>query len=102
MGAVNGGMQSPAYNIPGSPVPPNPAQQAQMNYQAMNPMQRAQMVMQAMRNPIGFIVNRFPDIPENIRNDPNQILQYLQQSRNISNQDIQGIMNQIPNQYRGP
>ena len=53
-------------------------------------------IMQAMRNPGQFVRQAFPDIPDNIANDPNQILQYLQQTRNISNEQIQAIANLIP------
>lgn len=59
--------------------------------------QRMQQVMQAMQNPIGFLRQKFPDIPANIQNDPNQILQYLQQTRGITNDQIQQTMNSIPN-----
>lgn len=58
-----------------------------------NPMQQ---VMQAMQNPAAFIKSRFPDIPDNIQNDPNQIMQYLQRTRNISNNQIQQLIQQIP------
>ena len=77
----------------------------QMSYQAQtpmqapafnNPMQKMQYVMQAMSNPAQFVMQAFPDIPPQMQNNPNQILQYLQQTRGISNQQIQNIMNQIP------
>ncbi len=53
-------------------------------------------VAQAMQNPAEFVCNAFPDIPPYMRNDPNQILRYLQQTRNISNQQIQNIINRMP------
>ena len=62
----------------------------------MNPMQRMNMVMQAMRNPAAFVRQAFPDIPEGIQNDPNQILGYLQQTRGITDQQIQQIQAQMP------
>ena len=46
-----------------------------------NPMQQAQYIAQAMRNPIAFVQEQFPDVPENIRNNPNAVLQYLSQTR---------------------
>lgn len=52
------------------------------------PLQRLQMIQQAMQNPAAFVKERFPDIPDQIMNNPNQILQYIQQSRGISNQQI--------------
>ena len=58
-----------------------------------NPLQRA---LQAMSNPAMFVKQMFPDIPAYMQNDPNQILQYLQQTRNISNNDIQNILTQHP------
>ena len=71
---------------------PNPLYQMMTQRQLpMNPMQRMQMVQQAMTNPAAFVMNAFPDIPEGIRNDPNQILGYLQQTRGITNDQIQQI-----------
>ena len=63
---------------------------------AMNPIQKMQYIMQAMTNPAQFVRNAFPDIPPQIQNNPNQILSYLQQTRNISNEQIQNIINQLP------
>ena len=42
-----------------------------------------------------FLKQKFPDIPDQIMNDPNQILNYLQQTRGISNQDIQNVQSQM-------
>lgn len=53
--------------------------------------QRVNQIMQTMQNPAAFVKQQFPDIPDNILNDPNQILQYLQQTRNISNAQLQQI-----------
>lgn len=61
-----------------------------------NPMQRMSFLMQAMQNPSQFVKQAFPDIPDNISNNPGQILQYLQQTRGITNQQVQQMMNQIP------
>lgn len=61
-----------------------------------NPMQRMSFLMQAMQNPSQFVKQAFPDIPDNISNNPGQILQYLQQTRGITNQQVQQTMNQIP------
>ena len=63
----------------------------------MNPIQRFNMVRQMMVNPAMIVKQRFPDIPDQIMNDPGQILSYLQQTRGITNQDIQ----QITSQYGG-
>ena len=61
--------------------------------------QRMQQVMQAMQNPIGYLVQTFPDIPVPIRNDPSRILQYLQQTRGITNDQVQQTMNSMPRQF---
>ena len=65
-----------------------------------NPMQKMQYIMQAMTNPAAFVKSRFPDIPDGIQNDPRQILNYLQQSRGISDQQIQNVQNQIGQMQR--
>lgn len=57
-----------------------------------NPVQQAQYIMNAMRNPAAFIQEQFPDVPEDIRNNPNDVLNYLQKTRgNKLMQDIQRI-----------
>ena len=58
----------------------NPQPQ-QPRVQFNNPMHQAQYIAQAMRNPIAFVQEQFPDVPENIRNNPNAVLQYLSQTR---------------------
>ena len=63
---------------------------------AMSPIQKMNTIMQAMRNPAQFVKQQFPDIPDAMMNDPNQVLQYLQQTRNISNDQLTQLMNQFP------
>jgi len=82
---------NPLYNT----LMQNPMNRPAVN-NPMNPMQKVNQVMQAMRNPMPVIMQAFPDIPAYTYNNPNQILQYLQQTRHISNEQIQNIMNQIP------
>lgn len=57
------------------------------------PPQMPQMmanVMRAMMNPAAFVKQYFPDIPDNIQNDPNQVFNYLQQTRpQVTGQQIQ-------------
>lgn len=62
----------------------------------MNPFQRANAIMQAMRNPAEFVRNAIPDLPPEISNDPNRILQYLQQTRGITNEQIQQVIGSMP------
>ena len=59
-------------------------------------MQRMSAMMQAMQNPMAVVFQAFPDIPEGIRHDAGQILSYLQQSRGISDAQIQAIRQQMP------
>ena len=54
-----------------------------------NPIQKMQSIMYAMSNPAAFVKQHFPDIPAAIQNNPAQILNYLQQTRGLSNQQIQ-------------
>ena len=57
-----------------------------------NPMmQRLAMINQAMKNPLSIVKQRFPDIPDQLSNDPNAILNYLQQTRGITDQDLQQL-----------
>ena len=54
-----------------------------------NPMQFMVNLMKAMMNPAAFVKQNFPDIPDNIQNDPNQVFNYLQQTRpQVSDQQI--------------
>ena len=94
---VMGGMP---MNAPMGSIPMN-APVMQMPFpQSMNPMQRMSYVMQAMQHPAQFVKQAFPDIPDSISGNPGQILQYLQQTRGITNEQIQQTMNQIPQMQR--
>ena len=64
--------------------------------QFANPMQKMQYILQAMTNPAAFVKQKFPDIPDQIMNDPNQILRYLQQTRGITNEDLQRVSQMQP------
>lgn len=71
---------------------PQPQQQSPA---PMNPFQKAQMVMQAMTNPAVFMKKVYPDIPNEIMNDPNRVMQYMQQTRGITQNDIANVENDI-------
>lgn len=73
--------------------------QPQTGVQFQNPIQKAQYIIRALTNPEAFVKDQFPDIPDNIANDPNQILPYLQKTRGISNEQIQQICNQYPRRF---
>lgn len=74
--------------------------QSQSSYyapqQPQNPMQMYGQIMQAMRNPSQFVKNRFPDIPDDIANDPDRILAYLKQYKGLTDQDIRQAQNLMP------
>lgn len=70
--------------------------QSPLPYQQMNPIQQANAIYQAMRNPAAFVKQAIPDLPPEIANDPNRILPYLQQTRGISNEQINNIASMIP------
>lgn len=83
------------FQAAGIGIPQSPATSQELHSSGgvpmMTPAQRAAFVMQAMTNPAAFAKQQFPDIPNDILNDPQQILRYLQQTRGISDQDIQRI-----------
>lgn len=84
---IMNGMTPPPYANPVPQMPP------------MNPVQRFNAVMQAMNNPVMILYQKFPDIPRSMANDPNQIMQYLQKTRNISNEQLNQLsqfISQIP------
>lgn len=61
-----------------------------------NPIQKAAYIMKALTNPAAFVKEQFPDIPDGIANDPVQVRNYIQQSRGISDEQLQQIMRQYP------
>ena len=69
-------------NVAGNMQPRTP--QPQMNF------------MQALMNPVAFVRQVCPDVPENIINDPDQVLSYLMNTRGISQNYIQQLINMMP------
>ena len=74
------------------PTQPQPQQMPIAN----TPVSTANAIYQAMRNPAAFVRQAIPDLPPQIANDPNQILQYLQQTGRVTPQQIQQVVNSIP------
>lgn len=89
-------MANPLYQMlmSGGFVPTQNAQQYMPPY--ANPLQNVNAIFQAMRNPVQFVRQAIPDLPQDIANDPNRILQYLQQTRGITNEQIQQAASMIP------
>ena len=54
-----------------------------------NIMNKASQMMQQFQNPQQLLQKVLPGVPEGIRNDPNQIISWLQQNGKISEQQIQ-------------
>lgn len=84
------------YNrIFGTPMNPQ-TQQSQQYPVFQNPIQKAAYIMKALTNPAAFVKQAFPDVPDGIANDPVQVRNYLMQSRGISEQQINQLLNQYP------
>lgn len=60
-----------------------------IQFQNLNPMQKTQYVVQALSNPVAFVQQMMPNLPPAISNDPNRILQYMQQSGMVTPQQVQ-------------
>lgn len=59
----------------------------------------ANYIFQTLRNPATFAKQQFPDIPDSMMNNPEEILGYLQQTRGIDNNQLQQILGRYP--YNG-
>ena len=70
----------------------------QSSPQQMNMMQRAQSFMNALRDPVSFVKQNIPGIPDQAFNDPtgNGVLQYMIQNLGVTQQDIQNASSKIP------
>lgn len=90
--------QSPSPAVPRQASTPQPPIRSQTPARpaSMNPMQMMSSVMQAMQNPFGYLKQKFPDIPDELSNNPGGIMQYLQNTRNITDAEVQATANQIP------
>ena len=61
-----------------------------------SPMMQFGYLMQAINNPVAFVQKAIPDLPPQIANNPNQILRYLQQTRGITDDQINQAASMIP------
>lgn len=64
------------------------------NMQAI--MQQAQQLQQAMQNPQRLVQQYFSDVPSDMQNDPDKIVQYLIDSGRITRQQINQIQQMLP------
>ena len=54
-----------------------------------NAMNQAAQIMRSIQNPQQFALNCFGNIPPEIQNDPDQILNYLKQNNRLTPQQLQ-------------
>lgn len=89
-------MANPFYQaMMGNAMTPPMRQPMQMSGNpVMNILMEASRMYQNMQNPLAFVNQYFPNVPENYRNDPDKILQYLQQTGMITPQQI-AFLNQF-------
>lgn len=52
-------------------------------------MQRAQQLAQQFQNPQQMVQQYFPDAPAEVQGDPNQLLQWMQQTGKVNPQMVQ-------------
>lgn len=83
--AIMGGSmpaQAPAGQI-GQPMMGGPVGMLQ------SAMQRAQQMAQQFQNPQQMVQQFFPDAPAEVQGDPNQLLQWMQQTGKVNPQMVQ-------------
>ena len=85
-------MSNPWYDRINGQGTPTPNQYQYPAIPQMNPLQVVSEVANAMRNPMAFAMNAFRDVPPELWSNPAQALQYIQQTRGISNADLQNIV----------
>ena len=75
-----------------------PQAQSPSQFRHQNNMQQMQSFMSAIRNPVAFIKQNIPGIPDQAFNDPtgNAVLQYMMNNLGVTQQDIQKVSSQIP------
>lgn len=72
----------------------NPLMQVLGMMSQSNPQQvlfRANQLMQSMQNPQNLVRTFFPDVPQDMRNDPDKIIQYLIGKNRITEQQVNQI-----------
>ena len=58
-------------------------------------MQRAMQMMQGMKNPQQMLNGFLQKVPEGIRNDPNQIISWMQQNGMVTEEQIRQVRQMI-------
>ena len=78
MGASQAGMANVPQQMAGGPLGA-----------IQNVMARAQQIAGSVQNPQQIVSQYFPDAPMEIRNDPNQLIGWLQQTGKVNPQMVQ-------------
>ena len=63
-----------------------------MNNLAVNPMQ---MLAQFKQNPMGFLAQRRFNVPQSMANNPDEIINYLLQTKQISQDQLNAAYQQM-------
>ena len=58
-----------------------------------SPQELMQAMSQAASNPVAFVKQQIPGIPDNVAQDPNTVLQYMMQNFGVTQMDIQNAAN---------
>lgn len=90
-------MSNPWYdkvNGRGSVVPAPFQQQTPMA--PMNPMGLMNQISQAMQNPQSYAMQAFRDVPQELWNYPANALQYIMQTRGLTQADVQNMIGSLP------
>ena len=58
-------------------------------FQIQNAMQQVQRLAQQFQNPQMMVQKIFPNAPAEVRNDPGQLLNWLQQTGTVTQEQIQ-------------
>lgn len=61
-----------------------------------NLMTMMAQISQAMRNPQAYSMQAFSDVPRELWNNPSQALQYIMQTRGLTQADIQNMIGSLP------
>jgi hypothetical protein len=77
-------------------TPNTPQMSGAIPQRPLNVAQRIGIAIQAMRNPAAFARQQFPDVPDQYANDPGQFLNYIMQTRNISQEQVNQVSAQYP------
>lgn len=87
-------MNNPWYdkiNGQGSVQPTQP-----MRQMPMNPVGMMGQLSQAMQNPMSYAMQAFQDVPREMWSNPQQALQYIMQTRGLTQADVQNMINSLP------